>query len=220
MLYLARRSRSVSREQGWQHAPSRLCSPSQQRRFSRLETLLGSRRSRGRQARQGVLRSAGRGAPRADRLRRSPGTRDRQTRFRSRETSSSHDPAFHGDRPWLCQSAPTTQPCRFLASAVGATAIYETVRVATRHYNQHRPHTACGDQPPVSSLHASVDNVMTNYRPLAASTAARPSCRSLTKYSGTSSDGKCPPVSGSLHRTICRYRSCAQGRGLFSMSQG
>src|SRR5882757_1404800 len=55
---------------------------------------------------------------------------------------------------------------------------------------------------------------------LAASTAARPSCRSLTKYSGTSSDGKCPPVSGDLHRTICRYRSCAQVRGHFSMSRG
>src|SRR5699024_5908067 len=31
------------------------------------------------------------------------------------------------------------------------------------HYNYHRPHTACGDQPPASRLHASVDNVMTNY---------------------------------------------------------
>lgn len=40
----------------------------------------------------------------------------------------------------------------------------ETVRVSVHHYNQHRPHTACGDQPPVSRLHASVDNVMTNYR--------------------------------------------------------
>ena len=31
------------------------------------------------------------------------------------------------------------------------------------HYNYHRPHTACGYQPPASRLHASVDNVMTNY---------------------------------------------------------
>ena len=31
------------------------------------------------------------------------------------------------------------------------------------HYNYHRPHTACGDQPPASRLHATVDNVMTNY---------------------------------------------------------
>ncbi|RRR20924.1 IS481 family transposase, partial [Brachybacterium saurashtrense] len=31
------------------------------------------------------------------------------------------------------------------------------------HYNYHRPHTACGDQPPASRLHTGVDNVMTNY---------------------------------------------------------
>src|SRR5699024_5540729 len=39
------------------------------------------------------------------------------------------------------------------------------------HYNYHRPHTACGDQPPASRLHASVDNVMTNYN------YASPRCR-------------------------------------------
>src|SRR5699024_1259389 len=31
------------------------------------------------------------------------------------------------------------------------------------HSTSQRPHTACGDQPPASRLHASVDNVMTNY---------------------------------------------------------
>lgn len=36
--------------------------------------------------------------------------------------------------------------------------------VWVHHYNYRRPHTACGDQPPASRLHASVDNVMTNYR--------------------------------------------------------
>jgi hypothetical protein len=36
--------------------------------------------------------------------------------------------------------------------------------VWVHHYNHRRPHTACGDQPPASRLHAGVDNVMTNYR--------------------------------------------------------
>ena len=31
------------------------------------------------------------------------------------------------------------------------------------HYNHHRPRTACGNQPPASRLHATADNVMTNY---------------------------------------------------------
>ncbi len=38
----------------------------------------------------------------------------------------------------------------------------------------------------------------------AASTAASPSRRSSTKYSGTSSEGKWPPAAGVVHRTICR----------------
>jgi len=32
--------------------------------------------------------------------------------------------------------------------------------VWVHHYNHRRPHTACGDQPPASRLHASVDNVV------------------------------------------------------------
>ncbi|MBM7499240.1 transposase InsO family protein [Brachybacterium muris] len=39
----------------------------------------------------------------------------------------------------------------------------EAIRVWNHHYNNHRPHTACGDQPPASRLHTGVDNVMTNY---------------------------------------------------------
>ncbi len=30
-------------------------------------------------------------------------------------------------------------------------------------YNHHRPHSACGNQPPATRLHTSVDNVTTNY---------------------------------------------------------
>lgn len=55
---------------------------------------------------------------------------------------------------------------------------------------------------------------------LAVTTAARPSCKSFTKWSGTSNDGKCPPVSGAFHRTICRYRSCAQGAGTSRCRRG
>ena len=39
----------------------------------------------------------------------------------------------------------------------------DAIGVWVNHHNYHRPHTACGDQPPASRLHASVDNVMTNY---------------------------------------------------------
>ena len=39
----------------------------------------------------------------------------------------------------------------------------DAIGVWNHHYTYHRPHTACGDQPPASRLHASVDNVMTNY---------------------------------------------------------
>ena len=39
----------------------------------------------------------------------------------------------------------------------------EAIAVWVHHYNFHRPHTACGDQPPASRLHTRVDNVITNY---------------------------------------------------------
>ena len=39
----------------------------------------------------------------------------------------------------------------------------QAIKVWNHHYNYHRPHTTCGDQPPASRLHTRVDNVMTNY---------------------------------------------------------
>ena len=39
----------------------------------------------------------------------------------------------------------------------------ETLKAWNHHYNYHRPHTACSDQPPASRLHTIVDKVMTNY---------------------------------------------------------
>ena len=39
----------------------------------------------------------------------------------------------------------------------------DAIGVWNHHYNYHRPHTACGDQPPASRLQTSVDNVMANY---------------------------------------------------------
>ena len=39
----------------------------------------------------------------------------------------------------------------------------DAIGVWNHHYNYHRPHTACGDQPPASRLDTGVDNVMTNY---------------------------------------------------------
>lgn len=39
----------------------------------------------------------------------------------------------------------------------------ERLAVWQVHYNNHRPHTAVGDQPPASRLPAGVTNVMSNY---------------------------------------------------------
>ena len=39
----------------------------------------------------------------------------------------------------------------------------EAISTWVHHYNYHRPHTACADQPPASRVHANVDNVMTSY---------------------------------------------------------
>ena len=39
----------------------------------------------------------------------------------------------------------------------------DAIAVWVHHYDYHRPHTACSDQPPASRLHTSVDNVMANY---------------------------------------------------------
>ena len=37
------------------------------------------------------------------------------------------------------------------------------ISIWVNHYNYHRPHTACADQPPASRTPARVNNVMTNY---------------------------------------------------------
>ena len=37
------------------------------------------------------------------------------------------------------------------------------IDVWVNHYNYHRPHTACADQPPASRAPARVGNVMTSY---------------------------------------------------------
>lgn len=39
----------------------------------------------------------------------------------------------------------------------------KAIGVWVHHYNYHRPHTACADQPPASRVHERVDNVMTSY---------------------------------------------------------
>lgn len=39
----------------------------------------------------------------------------------------------------------------------------DAVAVWVHHYNYHRPHTACRDEPPATRVHARVDNVMTSY---------------------------------------------------------
>src|SRR5699024_8583430 len=39
----------------------------------------------------------------------------------------------------------------------------EAISIWVHHYNYHRTHTACADQPPSSRVHERVDNVMTSY---------------------------------------------------------
>ena len=39
----------------------------------------------------------------------------------------------------------------------------EAIEVWVNHYNYHRPHTACGEQPPASRVPARVNNVMPSY---------------------------------------------------------
>ncbi|MCT1829422.1 IS481 family transposase [Brevibacterium luteolum] len=59
---------------------------------------------------------------------------------------------------------------RLLAEECLYARVYESeqarrkaVGVWVHHYNYHRPHTACADQPPASRVHERVDNVMTSY---------------------------------------------------------
>ncbi|WP_263311051.1 IS481 family transposase [Brachybacterium atlanticum] len=39
----------------------------------------------------------------------------------------------------------------------------DAIRIWVHHYDYHRPHTACSDQPPASRLHTGVDKVIANY---------------------------------------------------------
>lgn len=56
-----------------------------------------------------------------------------------------------------------TDECLYARGYESETQRREAISVWVHHYNYHRPHTACGDQPPASRLHTGVDNVMTNY---------------------------------------------------------
>lgn len=39
----------------------------------------------------------------------------------------------------------------------------DAIGIWVHHYNYHRPHTSCADQPPASRVHARVDNLMPSY---------------------------------------------------------
>lgn len=56
-----------------------------------------------------------------------------------------------------------TDECLYARDYASEKERVEALGVWNHHYNYHRPHTACGDQPPASRLHTGVDNVMTNY---------------------------------------------------------
>lgn len=55
------------------------------------------------------------------------------------------------------------EECLYARPYTSETARRDAISVWNHHYNYHRPHTACADQPPASRLHTGVDNVMTNY---------------------------------------------------------
>ena len=56
-----------------------------------------------------------------------------------------------------------TDECLYARPYASENERREAIAVWVHHYDYHRPHTACGDQPPASRLHDGVDNVMTNY---------------------------------------------------------
>jgi EmrB/QacA subfamily drug resistance transporter len=63
----------------------------------------------------------------------------------------------------------------------------EAIKVWNIHYNYHRAHTAAGNQPPASRLHASVTNVMTqNSRCQEGGTASTPNSRYFLARHGES----------------------------------
>lgn len=53
--------------------------------------------------------------------------------------------------------------CLYARPYASETERRDAIGVFVHHYNYHRPHTACADQPPASRIHARVDNVMTSY---------------------------------------------------------
>ena len=56
-----------------------------------------------------------------------------------------------------------TDECLYTRSYASENERRNAIAVWAHHYNYHRPHTACSDQPPASRLHTGLDNVMTNY---------------------------------------------------------
>ena len=56
-----------------------------------------------------------------------------------------------------------SEECLYARVYASEQARRDAVGVWVHHYNYHRPHTACADQPPASRVHERVDNVMTSY---------------------------------------------------------
>lgn len=56
-----------------------------------------------------------------------------------------------------------SEECLYARVYASEQARRNAVGVWVHHYNYHRPHTACADQPPASRVHERVDNVMTSY---------------------------------------------------------
>lgn len=56
-----------------------------------------------------------------------------------------------------------TEECLYARPFYSEDQRREAISVWVHHYNYHRPHTACADQPPATRVHERVDNVMTSY---------------------------------------------------------
>ena len=56
-----------------------------------------------------------------------------------------------------------TEECLYARSYTSENQRRAAIEVWVHHYNYHRPHTACADQPPATRVHERVDNVMTSY---------------------------------------------------------
>lgn len=55
------------------------------------------------------------------------------------------------------------EECLYAAEFTSETRRREAIAVWNNHYNYHRPHTACRDQPPATRVPATVNNVTTSY---------------------------------------------------------